>query len=71
MRSAEQKYREENEDNAKEVAYAVNNGQLSVRDLSADFDKSLLTDAKQAEFAEVWETKEETAPAETKKPKTK
>jgi hypothetical protein len=46
----QEKYFQVNTSNRKEVAYAVNNNQLSVNDLPADFDTSLLSKSKQAEF---------------------
>lgn len=49
--SAQEKYFQVNTSNRQEVAYAVNNNQLSVDDLPADFDALLLTENKRAEFA--------------------
>lgn len=63
MKQAEQEYIDVNHDNQAEQAYAVNNNQLSVRDLLPDFDVSLLNDENQKKFADVWGKKETTKTA--------
>lgn len=46
----EEEYFQQNTSNRAEVAYMVNNGQLTVADLPKDFDVSLLSESKRAEL---------------------
>jgi hypothetical protein len=54
--SEQEKYFQVNTSNTREVAYAVNNNQLSVDDLPANFPAELLSPNKQKEFAARAET---------------
>ena len=60
-----------NDEAARNIAYSANNNEISVEDLGAGFDISLLSEKKVAEYQEFWGNKEPEKKEETKAPEVK